>query len=190
MKTAKVKVFKLSQQLLGKVLPNNIGGHAGRELERLLESMGVTINRGQGCDWKVYGLEVKSRDIDATSPQTVATMQRDLIKTTAYEDSVIFEKFQQQLRVYTKDRVIIEARVHDFSAHHIQRLIKQAYNHAQAQFDLGTAGDYVYGNEYGYFEVTNPKSPESYSFRINAGAFDKLEAMAASTYGTLFEESK
>lgn len=190
MKSAKVKVFKLAEQLLGKVLPNNIGGHAGRELERLLESMGVPINRGRGCDWKVYGLEVKSRDMDATSPQTVATMHKDDIKTMAYEDSAIFEKFQQQLRVYTKDRVIVEARVHDFSAPHIQRLIRLAYNHAQAQFSLGTAGDYVYGSEYGYFEVTNPKSPDSYSFRINAGAFDKLEAMVASTYGNLFEEAQ
>jgi hypothetical protein len=189
MKSAKVKDFKLAQQLLGKVLPTNHGGHAGRALECLLESMGVTINRGAGCDIEIYGLEVKSRDIDATSPQTVATMSPDDIKKISYQDSIVYEKFQQQFRVYTKNSVIIDARVHDFSPDHIQRLIETAYNNAQAQIILGTADDYVYGSEYGYFERTNPKS-QSYSFRINAGAFEKLEGMAASTYKTLFEEIK
>lgn len=187
MKNARVKVFKLADDLIGKQLPTNLGGHAGRALEDLLESMGIEINRGQGCDWKVHNLEVKSRDLDATSPQTVATMSPEDIKTVAYKDSVVCEKFQQQLRVYTRDCVIVDARVHDFSDAHIQKLIELAYNNAQAQFILGTNGDYVYGSEYGYFERTNPKS-KSYSFRINTGAFEKLEAMAASTYSDLFEE--
>jgi hypothetical protein len=187
MKNARVKVFKLAEDLLGQVLPTNHGGHAGRALENLLESMGVPINRGQGCDVEVYGLEIKSRDLDATSPQTVATMSPVDIKTVLYKDSGVYAKIQQQFRVYTKDQVIVDARVHDFSAPHIQKLIESAYNNAQAQFIIGTASDYVYGNEYGYFERTNPKS-KSYSFRINAGAFEKLEAMAASTYKKLFEE--
>jgi hypothetical protein len=187
MKNARVKIFKLADDLIGKKLPTNQGGHAGRALENLLESMGVEINRGQGCDWKVYNLEIKSRDVDATSPQTVATMSPKNIKLVRYRDSVVCEKFQQQLRVYTKECVIVHARVHDFSAAHIQGLVESAYNNARAQFILGTNDDYVYGSEYGYFERTNPKS-KSYSFRINVGAFEKLEAMAASTYNDLFEE--
>jgi hypothetical protein len=174
--------------LIGKKLPTNHGGHAGRAFENLLESMGVPINRGPGCDWKLYNLEFKTRDIDATSPQTVATMTPKDITTTAYKDSIVFEKIQQQLRVYTRDQIIVDVRIHDFSAEHIQKLLETAYNNGQAQIILGTAGDYVYGNEYGYFERTNPRS-NSYSFRINQGAFDKLEAMAASTYATLFEET-
>jgi hypothetical protein len=187
MNNVRVKQFKLADQLIGRRLPTNHGGHAGRALENLLESMGVEINRGKGCDSLVYRVEVKSRDLDATSPQTVATMAPEDIATVSYKDSVVCEKFQQQFRVYTKDGVIVDARVHDFSVPHIQEKLETAYNNAQVQFILGTVGDYVYGSEYGYFERTNPDS-RSYSFRINVGAFEKLESMAASTYKTLFEE--
>jgi len=187
MKPARVKVFKLAENLIGQTLPTNHGGHAGRALEKLLETMGIEINRGQGCDWKVYGVEFKTRDINATSPQTVATMSPKDIKNTAYEHSVISEKFQQQLRVYTKNNVIIDARMYDFSAPYIQSLVKSAYDHARAQLIIGTDDDYVYGGEYGYFERTNPRS-KSYSFRIHVGAFEKLERMACSNYNNLFEE--
>ena len=125
---AKVKVFKIANQLIGKTVPASAGGHAGRAVENLLEYMGVPINRGRGADILVYGLEVKTRDVGATSAQTIADMQPEDIINNDYRNSNVWKKFQQQLRIKIKDGIIIEARVYDFSAPHIQSLIEKAYN--------------------------------------------------------------
>ena len=187
---AKIKIFKLANQLIGKSVPASAGGHAGRAVEKLLEAMGVPINRGRGPDIEIYGLEVKTRDIDATSAQTIADMKPEHIKSQSYRQSHVFEKFQQQLRIKIKDGIIIEAKVYDFSAPHIQALIELAYNNAKSYILINESIGYTpYEGFYGYFEQCKAATSNLYSFRLNAKDMDTLESMATSTYVSLFEET-
>ena len=185
---AKVKVFKIADQLIGKRVPASAGGHAGRAVEALLESMGVPINRGHGADILVYGLEVKSRDVDATSAHTIADMHAIDIINNDYKHSHVWEKFQQQLRIKIKSGVIIEARVYDFSAPHIQALVEKAYNNAKTLITMNENVGYTpYEGFYGYFEKCAGHT--SYSFRLSSEDMRVLENMAISTYTSLFEET-
>ena len=186
-----VSITGLCHRLIGQAVPTNQHGHAGRYIEDRIEGMGIRINRGAGCDILVLGLELKSRDLGATSPQNISTMTPQQVCNTAYRDSVIFDKFQQQLRVFTQDQFIVDAGVYDFSPEHIQHLIEQAYEHGRAEIQRCMAAPnsvlpvYVYGTEYGYWERICGAS--SFTFRINAGAYEKLERMACSTFVDFFE---
>lgn len=182
----KVKIFKPAQKLIGQVVPTNHHGHAGRYVEYLLETIGVKVNRGHGPDFIDYGLELKTRCVDATSAQTVADMSLEEILNTSYKDSHVFKKFQQQLRVYIKDNVIISADVYDFSHSSVQELIEQAYEHAQSQLrqckDLDRT---IYKGYYGFFEKVDPNR-KTFSFRLSKSDMKKLESMAKSNYKNIF----
>jgi hypothetical protein len=110
---------------------------------------------------------------------------------TDYEDSVVCEKFQQQLRVFTKNHIVVEADVYDFSHLGIQELIEHAYETGRVRIaqcwntDADNMPTYVYGSEYGYWERIG--GVRSYTFRINPGAYDTLERMAKSTFANIFE---
>lgn len=183
----KIKSLKLADKLLGIKVPATINGHAGRAVEDILESMGMPINRKHGPDVLQYQLEIKTRDVDATSPQTIADMSLNEILNTPYEQSHVFEKFQQQLRVYIKDQVIVKATVYDFSHSHVQRKIKEAYEHGQAQLRnnpnlIATSSK---GNYYGYFERVSGRS--SYSFRMSASRYFSMESMSQTTFEKFIE---
>jgi hypothetical protein len=183
----KVKIFKLAAKLIGQKVPTNHDGHAGRYTEKLLEDLGVPINKGHGPDILSLGLDVKSRDLDATRAQNIADMSLEDIFRNPYKQSHVYEKFQQQLRIYTKDNVIISAKVYDFSDSHIQNLIEIAYNHAKAQLISNpylTRTSYT-GGYYGFFERVSPDR-KSYSFRLSNTDMIALEAMSTSTYRNLF----
>ena len=188
---AKVKVFKLAEQLIGQQLPTNQGGHAGRAAEDLVEQLlGITLNRGKGTDVKIWGWEIKTRKRTATSAQTVCTMSSNDIVILPYKSSPVYEKFQQQLRIYTNELDIIdEAVVVDFDQPHIQDLIEQAYEHGKKQIinnpDIGYT---EYSGYWGYFEQCHLPNSTAYSFRISGADMDRLEDMAQSTYNDLFEE--
>jgi hypothetical protein len=186
--TFRITKLKTVNQLVGKKLPTNKNGHAGRAVEVLLEQMGFPINKGHGPDIEQLGVEVKTRDIDAVSPQTVADMRPDMIKTTPYKQSHVYEKFQQQLRIYTKEDVIISAEIYDFSAPVIQDLIQHAYEYAQQQIIANDQLDRTeYKDHYGYFERVS-KNRKSLSFRLSKDDMFKLERMTKSTYKNLFTE--
>ena len=184
----KVRIFKPAQALIGQTVPTNQHGHAGRFVETLLESMGVEVNKGHGPDFLDYGLELKTRDIDATSAQTIADMSEEDIINTDYKDSHVFKKFQQQLRVYTKHNIIISADVYDFSHSTIQDLIERAYNHARNQLkQCSNLNRTEYKGFYGYFERVDPNR-NTLSFRLAKSDMETLEGMAKSTYKNLFTE--
>lgn len=187
----KVKNLKVSQKLIGQVLPTNQNGHAGRALEKLLEAADIPINRGAGPDILYYGLEVKTREITATSAQTVTAMYAEDIINTPYELSPVYAKFQQQFRVKTNNGVIVEADVYDFDQPQIQELIKEAYEHARAIITKNPSIGYTpYTGYWGYFEQTKKLTSEAYDFRFSDSQMDALEAMAKSTFINLFEISK
>jgi radical SAM protein with 4Fe4S-binding SPASM domain len=108
----KVKTLKKAN-LVGIEVPGNIGGYAGRYVEEILEQRGYRIDQGQGCDMPSLNIEVKTRDLDATSPQTIGTMSVIDIIETDYEDSPICEKIQQQYRIKTRNGVIVENKIYN-----------------------------------------------------------------------------
>jgi hypothetical protein len=185
---AKVKQFKLAQQLIGQQLPTNKDGHAGRALELLLETLGVTINKGAGADILAYGLEVKTRKETASSAQTVATMSIKDIINTPYKNSNVYKKFQQQLRIKTNELdVIVSANIYDFDQPQIQDLIESAYEYARKQIVANNHIGYTsYVGHWGYFEQCHLPQSDSYSFRFSVRDMEDLESMAHSTFGVLF----
>ena len=188
-----IKVKKLKKDnLLGKIVPTNKNGHAGREVENLLEMQGYEINRRDAVpDMQGLYIEVKTRDLDATSPQTIGTMLLDHIKITPYPMSSIASKLKQQLRVKTKDLVVVESRIWDFSDSYIQSLIETSYETARQKIIAGCRDKYIPGSDYGYFEkCTN--SDNSYAWRMSQAMMDKLETMSgnSSTFNKHFEAVK
>lgn len=191
--TVKFKEIKILKDLIGRKLPPYQFGQAGRAFEDIMEEdYGVQVNRSTGVDDPRFKIEYKTRDLDAVSPQTVATMSVEEIIATPYYQSAIFKKFQQQIRIKTRNMTIVEAELYDFSPKQIQEVIGRAYEHARAQLTanpslIRTAS----GNEgtgyWGYFEATNKSSPNSRSFRINPNAMDDYEDMATSTFNNIFE---
>jgi hypothetical protein len=182
---AKIKQVK---HLVGQSVPPKTNGAAGREIEEIMVAHGWPMDRhGQGIDVPAYGFEVKSRDLDSTSAQSIGKMLAEDIKITPYSKSPIHDKVQQQLRVKTQDQVIVSADMYDFSNPYIQQRIEESYESARAKIIAGDDSNYISGGTYGYFERTNPKTSRSYDFRLTDSAMQKLENMATSTFKDLFK---
>ena len=183
-----IKINKLKTNLKGQQVSTN-SSNRGRQVEHIMKAQGFDINTGAGPDLQ-FGdtpVEIKSRDNNATSPQTVGAMTLADIKSTIYEDSAIFKKFQQQYRVKTEEGVVVEEHMYDFSGWFAQSVIKESYETARQAIINGACGDYIPGGKYGYFERTNKNSKTSYNFRLSDSAMKKMEAMANSTINQLFE---
>ena len=178
----------IRHRLLGKQLPSNFGGDAGRASENLLEDdVGIIINRGFGCDIPEIGWEVKCRKGTATSAQTVTTMRPEDIISTPYPLSPVYNKIRKQLRFTTNDNdVIIAIDLCDFDQPQIQELLEKAYEHARSLLKETPALEYTpYEGYWGYFEKTKKGRPEL-DFRLADGQMEKLLAMTASTFKDIF----
>lgn len=177
--------------LIGNELPPTFGGASGRGAEDLLEKLGINIDRRGTYDIPFFNLEVKTRDLNATSPQTVGSMTAKNIIKTPYSKSVVYKKFQHQLRIKTKYDVIVSAEIYDFSPWQIQQLIEEAYEAGRKKMiQLSTEGwaipDWVTGTKWGNFERVN-KNSNSWHFRINHDRMEELENMATSMFNNFFE---
>ena len=181
----KPRVVKLKANMVGRSVPSNINGAAGRYIHEELGEQGYPMSNRAGPDIPQIEMEVKSRDLDAVSAHTVARMTPEDIIVTPYRDSVVYTKLQRQYRVKTKDRVIISDRVYDFSKPHIQEKIEQCYEAARQKIINGDENNYISGGSYGFFE-RQTDGPRSYQFRFTDGAMKKLEAMSRSTFHKLF----
>jgi hypothetical protein len=177
----------IRHHLLGRQLPSNFGGDAGRACEHLLEDIGISINRGAGCDIPAIGWEVKCRKGTATSAQTVATMRPENVIGTPYYLSPIFEKIRKQLRFTANELdVIIAIDLCDFDQPQIQELLEAAYEHARTLIKANPAISYTpYEGFWGYFEKTKKDRPEL-DFRLANGDMEKLLAMTDSTFQEIF----
>jgi len=176
----KARVTKLNTKLVGMTVPETANGHAGRFIENSLINQGFDVDRSGTIDIPGLDLEVKSRNVDAISAQTVGSMLPETIKVTPYKKSTVHEKIQRQFRVYIKDNTIIDARVVDFSWDIIQDKIEKSYELARQKIINGVNRNYISGGDYGYFERT-VKGSKSYEFRLRDSAMKKLEIMANST---------
>jgi hypothetical protein len=196
---------KAEAHLVGMEVPKEQYGNVGIFVQDVLESLGYIINRGAGCDTFIgdTGIEVKTRNIHATSAQTIATMlPKDIIRTP-YEKSPVYEKFQQQFRVHFDDYThrIVRARMYDFRDRKYQKFIKAGYESARikfAEFVDCTSNNYitpVYSqypsyvcgkNQRCYFEQTQ-KDVNSYAFRLRSELMESLENLHDSSFASLFE---
>jgi hypothetical protein len=193
--TTKCKVTKIKKDYRGTVLPPTMYGQAGHGFEDILKADGVDIDsQAEGPDVSAVGLEVKTRNKNASSAFSVGCMSANRVKTTKWEDSVFCEKLQQQLIAFTDDRnyvnnTVTSCKVYDFSIKCVQQVFKEAYETARAKIIQGNTKNYVSGTEFGYLERSNSK--KSYQFRYSNAAFEKLDRMIHSvdTFDTFFEEA-
>ncbi len=168
-------------------------GNVGKWVEDQLSENGYKINSGPGPDLAEYGVEVKSRKIESSSPHTVGSMRINDIISTPYDQSPIKEKFQRQYRVKYSDlgSVVTEEQVYDLSDDFIQDRIREAYEAGRekiAQNEInGYHPPYVKGTSWGNFEITD--SCGSYRFRIPDYVMRKIETVAKNSnhFGNLFE---
>ena len=183
----KPRVKKIKSRLVGKKVSLKPVQRA-RELEEAIADIGFTLNLGRGVDLPEVGIDIKTRDVDAVSPHTVASMTADSIVATPYRYSNVFDKIQKQHRIKTQNGVVVDEFTYDFSAPYIQEWIESAYEAARAQMITGARGSYIPGNEYGYFEQSTT-SENTYSFRMSDSAMTRIERIARSTYSDLFTEN-
>ena len=93
----KPRVKKIKSRLVGKKVSLKPVQRA-RELEEAIADIGFTLNLGRGVDLPEVGIDIKTRDVDAVSPHTVASMTADSIVATPYRYSNVFDKIQKQHR--------------------------------------------------------------------------------------------
>lgn len=168
-------------------------GNVGRWAEEQLADNGYTMSNGKGVDIPGLGVECKTRKVESNSPHTVATMTAEDIVNTKYEDSVIFEKFQQQYRVHysNEGQVVLSSEIYDFSDPYIQERIREAYEAGRKviaeELSDGGWSKYIRGGDFGQFEITD--SGNGYRFRVPHSGMKKIENMSkgAPMFNTLFE---
>lgn len=185
----KILITLIKKLLVGKQLPTNLGGDAGRAVENMLEDLGIEINRGTGPDIPAIGWEVKSRKSTATSAQTVTGMYAEEIIGTPYKLSAVYEKIKKQLRVTSDEKdVIINVELIDFDQEHIQDIIEAGYEHARKQISENQNLTCTsYKGFYGYFEQTKLPKSKVYDFRLSDSDIDDLIMSSKSTFKNIFE---
>jgi hypothetical protein len=187
--TNKVKVKSIKTDFRGTVLPKE-HDLRGRAFEQILKNLGNPVAVGAGADYPKHGLEVKTKDTESTSANSVGSILYEDIKTTPYSKSSIAEKLQQQYRVKVKDGIVVSNKIYDFSKPHIQAVLENAYETARAKIIAGDNSNYITGGEFGHFErkkLKGGKLTNSWVFRIPVKSMDKLEGMAQSMFNELFD---
>jgi hypothetical protein len=181
------KVTRVKKSIVGKSVPTNIGGHSGRAIEDMFANEGFNIDKHGILDMPLEGIEIKSRDEDAVSPHTTGSQtMREIIKKD-WEHSPLRDKLQQQLRVFTKDGIIVRQELWDLTDSTTQANFKDAYETARAKMIAGDISNTIAGNKWGYFEKV-PDTQDSYIFRHSKGSMEKIEKIMNSTFNDLFDE--
>lgn len=185
---------KAEEALVGMTIPAQQFGNVGRIVEDVFDDLGYIVNRKQGVDLQSLGVEIKTRDTDATSAQTIGKMSKNDILKYSWKDSQVFKKFQQQFRVHYSSSLgkITSAGMYDFRLPEIQAIAEQSYESARQKLKNGDLANYVRGDFceeqcWGFFERTDPSKLDFYDFRFGDSKMKKLEALATSQYKHLFE---
>lgn len=183
---------KATKTLVGMRVPKQKNGNVGHLVEDTMYNDGYPINKQARVDIPDWKVEVKAQTLEATSAQSVGSMTVDDIINTPYQSSPIKEKFQQQFRVTHSDifREITSAKIYDFSDPYIQQLIEKGYESGRAIFaelqnNNNNYPNYIRGNNTDFY--WEKKESNSYAFRASRSAMKGYEAMATSTFNSLFE---
>ena len=184
--TVNGKIKSIKTSIIGKPVYGHNDGDIGRLIEKYLKEEGWPVQSGAGPDILMYGVEIKSRRIDAQSNQTVGRMNIDHIIVCDYEDSPIKEKIQYQIRVYHDGEKIVDVQYYDFTDSYIQDQLKEAYEVARDKLIRGWDKSWVPGTSWGGFEE-DKNQHGSYQFRITPSSYKKLENMAKDNFNNIFE---
>jgi hypothetical protein len=193
---------KATDELVGMVVPEQCYGNIGKLVEDIMENLGYDINRGKGADLLAIGVEVKTRGLEATSAQSISSMTVHDILVTAYKDSIIFEKFQQQFRVHHIKKldgstVIVSAKMYNFAFPKIQDAVMAAYEAGRAVMAdqikncNGQCDDYIRGvlpnglPACGYWE--RKEDTNSFDFRFPTVVMEQFEEIAINSSNKLFD---
>lgn len=198
-KSKRTNLKKAINYLIGREVPEQEHGNVGMLVEKWLIGLGYNILPGPVTD--LADIEVKTRDKNATSAQTIGSMSITNIIATGYHDSSVKAKFQHQFRVkysysdFLNKTVIVSAEEYDFSDDSIQAEVKIAYEHGRAKLAafkaLGISTEdiphYISGDGHcGYWERT-VRTSTCWEFRMRSSTMERFELMAKASESSLFE---
>ena len=181
-------IIETAERLIGQKVSTNKNGYAGREIEDLLESYGIPINRGIGPDILALGVEIKTRKIDATSAHTIFKMsEKKIVNTADYKETLIHAKFKKQLRIKINENdIVCDVGLYNFEKPQIEELMSKSYAHARNQLIQDPSLNYTpAAGQWAYFERTT--GSDVLDFRVSDRDMRVLESMALSTFNNMFE---
>lgn len=179
-----LKLKSVKTSLIGKQMPRDDAAR-GVFIHNYLQSEGWPYNPGPGADCQKYGVEFKSRRINAVSGHTIGTMNFYDLCTVPFRDSLVAEKLQYQIRVTVDANSIVTAvDVYDFTPEFIQDMVKKGYDEIQTKAkNLAVTCELpklIYGTQYCYAELR--KNSESYKIRLSKKAMDNIINASTSTF--------
>lgn len=180
-----VKLIKPSP-LLGEIVPPTANGAAGNYLHELLgKKYKHPVNKGAGADYVSLRVEVKSRDVDATSPVTIGRMSAGNIINTEYQKSHLREKTQNIRFIKHRDQVVVEDYVLNTDKFLIQQDLENIYNLLRDRLRAGLRQVYVTMPN-GFFQWET-KDFDIYELRIKGSKLRAFEQAAKSTIDQYFQ---
>jgi len=184
-----LKIKKIKTSLVGMKI-DATDAERGNIVHEHLASEHWPVNFRAGVDIPIYKIEIKSRRANAVSAHTFGRMTLRNIHELDYEDSIVSEKSQYQIRVnLDADNVVTSVEFYDFTDPYIQNLFKEGFERVKINAPrLDTAIEhlpkYIKGTKYCYAELQN----NLYQMRISDGAMKKIKTMSKSMYNHLFDE--
>ena len=182
------KILDIKTSIVGKKVTGD-NDEIGFQVEQMLKQEGWPVQSGTGPDIQLWGIEIKTRNIFATSMQTVGRITEKALKITPYDRSSIKQKIQRQIRVYHNGLYIVDAQYYDFSQEYIQENLREAYEIGIQKVIEGCNTDWIPGkkNSWANFEADKHATSKQYQFRISEKCYKKLEAMSRLTFDNLFK---
>lgn len=170
-------------------------GNVGRCIEDMLEAYGNNVSRNRGIDLPGDGLEVKTRNEGAISPQTIGGMSHQSIIDTPWHQSSIRDKVQKQYRIKYKESlehhnesIITSEQIYDFTCPEIQDKLEEAYEFGRKHLSKFSPGEgpncTPSTGQWGYFEQ---QVDGQYQFRVTDKTMKKMESIASSHLNGIFE---
>ena len=105
-KTFKVKALKNAIKV-GESIPiqdkSGNPGNIGNWIEKTLIERGHILQNGKGPDMAEINVEVKTRNVEATSAHSVGSMAYYDIVKTSYKHSTVHDKFQYQYQFTSRE---------------------------------------------------------------------------------------
>jgi len=182
------KVTKLNKAINpGHVIPLvQSYGNIGRYVENYLASKGYKINKGFGIDLVGLKLEIKTRDINATSAQTVTSLSLPNLLNYDWQRGPARHKITRQYRVLykqldSKSSIVVESGVFDFTKSGIPSILESDFDINRRYFIdyVEKHGEYPkYVNQgSGWLFLERTTENEVWQVRITNRNMNKLEAM-------------
>jgi hypothetical protein len=208
----KPRITRFAPSLIGHSIPERTKGNTstvGVYIDNLVRKWaGASTEVTSGVDLAVFGIEVKSQDIQTGSSWTIGTMTFEDILDTEYVDSSLYQKLQALflVRYDNKLRIITDANLYYLDNDEIQSILKEAYDTArQKAIDYYVNSKSTLSNKLivfsdesiefnnsqqfkgptGYcFEFTN--SGTSFKFRITGLEMNRLIGLSTANNNRLF----